>query len=284
MNYCSKYAPEALKSTVSARGLIRMAAVSASAVIVAPLLWGMAPALADDTQRVEQSSAVGQVDTSALDQVRVELPSVVENTLPEQSVVQTESRVAESVEAPAEETTRVTGKEEHEWGSSGGYYDKPGKDHKDKDDKGYDKPGKDKGKDDKGYDKPGYDKPEKPGKDKDKPGKPDKDKPGKDKPGYDKPKKPHKPGYDKPEKPEKPEKPGYDKPEKPEKPHKPKPEPKPEKPHKPKPEPKKPEGPVLAQTGASLAVPVVSGLLASLAGLGALFLGRRRRHDEERDD
>ncbi|WP_306365799.1 LPXTG cell wall anchor domain-containing protein [Nocardiopsis sp. CC223A] len=44
-----------------------------------------------------------------------------------------------------------------------------------------------------------------------------------------------------------------------------------------------PEQPELAQTGASIAVPVIGGLLASLVGAGAMILGRRRRTTEERD-
>ena len=279
MNYCSKYAPEAFKTTVSARSLIRMAAVSAGAVIVAPFLWGMTPAVADDTERVEQSSTQlrESVETDSLDRMRVELPSVVDDTLPARGFAEMESD--EAVEERSAQDIEARGDQEER--SKGGHdgYHKPHKPCKDRaaghhhDDSGYDKPCKDKdheeddkhgkgkhGKDHEEDDKHGKGKHGKDGKGKH--GKHGKDKPCKDKPGHDKPHKPCKPGYDKPEKP--------------------KPQPKPQPQPQPEPAPQ-PEGPVLAQTGASLAVPAVSGVLASLAGIGAMILGRRRRFEEERD-
>ena len=92
MNCCSKYVPEALKTTVSARSLIRVAAVSAGTVIIAPLLWGTTPVLAEDVEYVERSSAqtLGPVETEVLDRVRIESPSEATNTVPKWESVETE--------------------------------------------------------------------------------------------------------------------------------------------------------------------------------------------------
>ncbi|MFY7065429.1 LPXTG cell wall anchor domain-containing protein [Nocardiopsis changdeensis] len=46
------------------------------------------------------------------------------------------------------------------------------------------------------------------------------------------------------------------------------------------PGPEAPGQPELPKTGASAAVPAVGGLLATLAGVAALILGRRRPGDE----